>query len=677
MNKQEETTLMKLLMTAAMVTSLVALGCQKNNGSAPPTKPTVEQPKPQQEGPKPQQESLTQQPPQLTDKANIAAPANQEASVNKDAPGNIEASVSKYPRSNAESPEPKTLSKEISEAFRKSEKIVKEFEDRTEGYANGLIDSAGGLVGLMGADPQSHNRRDALDQSHDDEGHRERTLYTVKQAAEASAPIAADNIRSLLNSKDEATVLLTALVTEPDTENMTGTASQLVDELFNEPELARSKIMKLQIDLRRLADSNLYDDNAAARVAYVQALLDQRVKNDEAADFLRDNLVIAGSAVALGAISGFHGIERTRNIVGNWHPWARTRSAVSGAVNSSKDAIGSVGARIGAGVQKVINMRLLDPPNKVQRNLIALGLPEEQIISFKLTEVAHTDFPYQEFRPTNLPGFRYAVVNTFNDVDLGGDRRLIFTFDRFGREVFVSSRRVYASEADAVAEGLSLRSAEEGGPTFMSVMDTATGEVTATRLTAEEVQAAVEPVSTADVAKEPKAVRSRLSAAEARASGETPVPSPISGTGAASINGSKSVEGEKGFARRASEAIGAGAGKVKTVSRAAYDKTVQASKAIAQGAVNSTKAVAQFTVNTARGAVQGTANGVRTELRNFDLPWATAVTAGTAAPLYLFYNQGYGRGKRYGEGFETLYLESLIPREQLKQVTVDFNSPEK
>jgi hypothetical protein len=132
----------------------------------------------------------------------------------------------------------------------------------------------------------------------------------------------------------------------------------------------------------------------------------------------------------------------------------------------------------------------------------------------------------------------------------------------------------------------------------------------------------------------------------------------------------------------ASRAAASAAGHVKDSLSSAAGRTVDGVSSAVGGAVSGVAAVSRGaatgikdgTVAAVKAVRAGTGKvigSIRPVWNNFDGKWAAVTTAGVAVPAYALYFRGYEKGKVYGAGQNTLYLESLIPKEQLANVAMD------
>lgn len=505
---------------------------------------------------------------------------------------------------------------------------------------DGTVDGLDRTSAMLRPSEDSKKRQEALDSNHS-QAEEARQADPAKMLAMVSqtAPASESAVQDALQPNDETSSLLAALAVAPDMVQVNTTANRLVDEIFSEPELARAKVMKLQLGLRRLAESDHYDNSLATRVAFLQATLDQRIKNDEAGDVLKDGLFIAGTSLALGTVAGFHGFDGLRNGVRRFSPseaWGASKSKIRSAWDSTKGVFRRGEGRGGVGrFSSYIRSVRLSSAETGARHLKALGLSDEAVSELGLIQISRREFPMQQFQTTNIPGFRYSVVNALlRDPESMGSQRVVFSLVRSDRgslrPVYLSTQSMTEPEAQALVSQVRFRTAEEGGKDFMGVIDGDTGQVVGTRMTAEEVSAADD-------------IASAKSVSEAQADGDiAPNPELV-------------PEAEQSLKNRATAAVQSAGSRAKDAAQAAGAK----GKAIAHNVVNGT-----------REAVNGTVSTVRPVLKRFDAPWAATVAAGTAIPLYGFYYQGYDGGKRYGEGYQSLYLESLIPSDSLEKLMV-------
>jgi hypothetical protein len=565
--------------------------------------------------------------------------------------------------------------------------------------AQQLSDSA---TALLSPDEDTQRRRDAMDASQSQsEESRNYDLDKLAREVAVTNPAPVQAIQAALHPNDQITSHLAALLTEPDPARMNVITSQLVDEVFNEPDLARAKVMKVQLGLREIAQNGMYDDNMARRVAFLQANLDRRVKQDASAELLRDGLFIAGTSMALGAVAGFRGFEGLREGVHDMHPsraLSYSRQKLASAWSKTKSGARAIFRRGGTeavspggltGVSGALRRIRLGTDEIAMRNLEALGVPETQISAIDLVKIRRKDLPYQEFRPTNLKGFRYSVLDSWDGADLGDQRVIAFSLRRWEhgnlRPTYVASRKMSVEEANALESQIRYVSPQNGGKEFMDVVDAETGKVTPTRLTEEEVAQAEGTAAAGPKSKSGRSTRSRKSVAEAQADGDLP-PST-----AAQTDQTAAAAGEQPTAAETQQPTGEpqvepgtdvaeNAAQAQEEGQNVTKRTVAAVSAVKDRVTDAASEVAQRTRQTAaqvaersRGAVASAYGKVRPALKSFDTRWAATVAAGTAIPMLGFYYEGYDEGKGFGEGYETLYLESLIPQDRLNQITVDLS----
>jgi hypothetical protein len=536
----------------------------------------------------------------------------------------------------------------------KATEIGKNIKDSTESLV------AGG---------ESVKRRESLEESREQVREaRSADLGDLSRIVDSTTPAPVERVNSAVRPSDEATTLLAAMISEADPTRVHAYTTLLVDEIFNEPEMSRAKVMKVQLGLRRVAENNLYDESVSRRVAYLQASLDKRVKTDEDSDLLRDGLLIAGTSLAFGAVAGFHGFEKTKSFVHEFSPRKTTqavRESISNKYTQVKDRVGQLWQRKATATQTEVqpgggrvaqffrNVRL-NSSQVAERNLQALGVNPLEVSNLDLLQIRRAEMPYLNFKDTNFPGFRYDIVDSWDGATLGNERMVVFSmvrWDRLGsRPSFLASRRMSAEEAEQLTSRVAFKAPEQGGKDFATIVDPQTGTATPTRIStaeADEILAANgNEAATQAKATPVKSRKSRKSVAEAQADGDIqptlatqpvpPVPEQVPTPGLAAKTAAAAKDAANQIAGRTREAIA-----------------------------------------DLREGARSTATSAGQALSRFDKPWAATVTALSAAPLYGFYFQGYKEGRIYGEGFESLYLESLIPRERLHDLTVELQTSTK
>lgn len=507
--------------------------------------------------------------------------------------------------------------------------IQHKFEEFTESAAKLGHNVGRQALEVVSPSDESQKRREAIAR-HAQDTEKSRAVSPDELVGKLDATVPASRMRILaaLRPTDETTSLLASLATAPGTDQVAATTGRIVDEIFNEPGMARAKIMKVQLGVRRLAEANLYDENLATRVAYLQATLDERIRDDEHAEVTRDALMIAGTSVALGSIAGFHGFDRAREAVGQMSLSKAIEKGKSGLRSSwdavsggTRSAVRSVGRLAHSGPVGFLRRVRLSSQETANRHLLAIGVPEDQVQGLVLKRIGRSEFPIQDFKATNIPGFRFSIVDRIGVTPLNDRRAVIISLVRSergsGKPVYLVTREMTEDEANALARQIEFRSPEQGGQEFVAVVDAETGEAVGTRMTAHEFR---EPAEDAQiVAPSPNDGGSAASGARARLSG--------------------ALQQVTGSARNAASA-----------------------------AVSGTRNV----MGAANERMHRAVSRIRPTLQRFDTPWAATVAAGTAIPLYGFYFQGFDEGKRVGQGNQALYLESLVPRERLGQISINL-----
>lgn len=554
----------------------------------------------------------------------------------------------------------------------KAAEYMGEVGDKAAGLGK---DIHGATLALIAPGAREELRKESLDTIHEQsDERRDKKLGDLKEALASSRAASATRVNQTLRPNDEVTQILASLVTETDLGKAQDYSTMLVDEIFNEPDLARAKVMKLQLGLRRLSEGDLYNQDVANRIAYVQAQLDDRVRADGSADLLKDSLFIAGTSLALGAFAGFHGIEGTRRFVHEFSPKTAVKSAAEGvgsAVRNTRERVASLFRRATAadeatlpqsGLRRTLAKIPLSSEEVVRRDIVALGLAPDLSKDLALQKVPRSAVGFQDFKATNIPGLKYTIVDQWDNVDLGDVRRIIFAVSRLDhlnpRPVMVASRRITKQETDAVIKEIEFKAPQEGGPEFVVVVNPETGVATSSRLTTKDFD---EMGSVMEEGVQQQA-RSGKSVVEAQVDGDLPIPAP-------------SAKPEQVISETSATVQQVATGEVSEEVAAATAKPglFERAQNVAQDVAEKTRQTADQVVETTSQFAQKTANTVKPALKNFDVPWATAVTLGSAVPLYGVFMQGYDGGRRYGEGREVLYLESLIPQEQMQKVVAERN----
>ncbi len=526
-----------------------------------------------------------------------------------------------------------------------------------------LGDKASAIGAALRPPLDSVNRRDSMDESREaSQNLREKNLEALRQVVLVTGPEPRSDVFSAVRPADETTTLLAALVSEGNPARIEPLTFKLIDEIFNEPEMARAKIMEVQLGIRHLSERNLYDKDTTRRVAYLQANLDQRIKDDQNADVLRDGLLIAGGSVAIGTVAGFHGLDRMRDVV---HEYPRIGTMFKGgtsrareAIMSASNGVRSLAARTSSAISSIKSIKRLPAEQVAERNLKALGVSDEGIRALDLVPVTKLETEFQMFNPTNLPGFRYAVSDTFDGVRLDTERVILFSLPRtlgvLGRRP-VSSKKMTVHEAEDFIKSIEYKAPELGGREFAKIVDTDSGAVISTRIPSENIEAEF------DTQLAESATHISPTRAEAEAEGIVPMNS------GEEIHPSQSTLDETQVAA-ADEGPGNKLGQKISLAR---DKVSEASHNFAQMAKESVRDAASGSRRVYGGAV----DAVKPALRSFDKSWALTAGAGSAIPLYGLYYSAYGRGHEHGQDYQTVYLESLVPDERLSQISLIYEEP--
>ncbi|MBX3022124.1 MAG: hypothetical protein KF799_10660 [Bdellovibrionales bacterium] len=643
-------------MTLALVASAVLISACERKSNTPPEQnrqPTPEVTKTEPARPQ------TQTPPPTRTSDGSTPQQNQERSASQNSPppyASLPPPTSTSRPSDDNAPFYERGYNTVKDQVGKAATYV---EDQLTSVGKGIQDTTRELTEstqtLINPTPANELGKDSIDVIHQQAlQQRDREVEQLKIAMAQSQPARADVVKEVINPNDEMSELLTAVISERDPERADAYSALLIDEIFNEPDQARAKVMKLQLGLRRLSENNLYDKDVAARTAYLQAQLDDRIRVDGSGELLRDGLWVAGTSLALGAFAGFHGFEGARHFVHEFSPRRTLTTAaekVSSSYKTARNKVSSLfpykasseaGPTARYGLRRSISNLPLGSQEIVRRDITALGVDANIARGLGLDRAQHASAGFQQFEPTNMPGLKYAVVDQWEDMALNGNRRIVFSMSRWDtlspRPVIVASRELPAAEADDIVRQIRFQHPDEGGKDFLMVADS-TGAITPTRLTVEEAEQSGVPIAKAKTTRS----RSKKSVAEAKYDGDIPLTTPVGATPAVQTTEASADE---------------------VVSIAAAQPT------FGQRARAGVAEAAQKTRNVANQAV----SSLKPKLKNFDLPWATAVTVGSAVPLYAFMMEGYNEGRRYGEGHEALYLESLIPKDQVNRLTVELTN---
>jgi hypothetical protein len=517
---------------------------------------------------------------------------------------------------------------------------------------NGFFTEARNYVGVKAAalgealhtTEDTQARRDALNETRNEtKDAREQDLASLKEQVLKTSQEDPVEVSLAIKPLDETTTLLAALIFERDPAQIEPLTYKLIDEIFNEPEMARAKIMEVQLGIRHLAKNKLYSPDAAKRVAFLQANLDRRIKTDQNSEVLRDGLLIAGTSIAIGTVAGFHGFDKLRDAV---HEYPRAGTMAKTGVSRIRNAMERAGQDIrsiytrAAGELQSLKKGL--PSEQVAaRNLKALGLNEDTIQNLDLIPVSKYDVHFQVFEPTNLSGFRYAVTDMMDATRLDTERVIVFTFPKTAGIISkppVVTRRLSMEEAERIKESIRYRSPEEGGKQFATIVDTETGATVPTRIPSSEIEQEFD---------------SQLAQNAVH----------ISPTRAEVEKFSPTSESEVVQPREDEAASPHGIGQ--TLSKA-KDTISDVAHSVAENTKSATHEVAQ----SSRRVYD---DSVAPALRRFDTSWALAAGVGSALPLYGLYYSAYDKGHDQGQDYETVYLESLVPAERLNQITLVYD----
>lgn len=463
----------------------------------------------------------------------------------------------------------------------------------------------------------THHSLEKIDQQDDEV--RDGSPEEAKKGFSTSDFIPEEKLRAVIQNEDEISGFLVSLLAEADIDRANVYAHFIIEEIFNEPELVRAKVVMLQLALRRLAEANLYNRDASKRMAYVQALLDEQLRADEYSELLKGGLMIVGTSAVLGGVAGLSGVEGLRRVIKRFS--AGETAAESSARGAKAASLLSKGGRALSSVKATAIFKWRHPilpiPEVVQRDLRSLGLSIEQAAQLGLQRVGRKEVGYQVYRETNMPGLKFAVLNQWEGKQLNDSYRVVFVTSRWytlhSRPEIVVTRPLSYQETLDLSQRVRNHPNEKG---FFAVWDPLTGDTVPSRIEVPEGNGKFRTLFNDNELKGGAAASagsSRLGSAMAATS------SRIQSFKEGAADGLKStvnglVEGSRGMASRASEAAGA-------------------------------------------------------VIHDFDAPWALMTSGASAAALSGFWIAGYDSGKRHGRGQEVLFLESLIPAEQIPYLT--------
>jgi hypothetical protein len=604
-----------LVLATMLAGSLMAGGCSKNNSSHPQTK----KPTPQTQGDKTSQTTQSQtaqNSEKQAEQSNLPTQQSEVQAPPPSVPTVQEPDISK-----------RKDSASAKQTFNQNQKTATErgginnFFAEAKDYVGA---KATALRGVLHTTEDTEARKNALNETRDEtKDVREQDLPSLKRQVLETRPDDPMDVSLAIKPLDETTTLLAALIFERDPAQIEPLTYKLIDEIFNEPEMARAKIMEVQLGIRHLANSHLYSPDAAKRVAFLQANLDRRIKTDQNSEVLRDGLLIAGTSIAIGTVAGFHGFDKLRDAV---HEYPRAGTMAKTGVSRIRNAMERAGRDIrsiyGRAATELASLKNGLPSEEVAaRNLKALGLNEDTIQNLDLIPLSKYDLHFQVFEPTNLPGFRYAVSDMMDATRLDTERVIVFTFPKTAGIISKSpvvTRRMSMAEAERIKESIRYRSPEEGGQQFATIVDTETGATIPTRIPSSEIEQEFDS-QLAQNAVHVSPTRAEVDKFSPTAS-DSEVVQPREGESASPLAKAKDAISE-----------------VAQSSRRVYDDSVAPA------------------------------------LRRFDTSWALTAGVGSALPLYGLYYSAYDKGHDQGQDYQTVYLESLVPAERLNQISLIYD----
>ena len=270
-------------------------------------------------------------------------------------------------------------------------------------------------------------------------------------------------------------------ITTPEENRLDALADQIVDEVYNEAQIARAKIVEIRLLLKNHREEFGPSTEIKRRVAYLEKRLLAEVRSDRRARLVRQALFISASALGGTTVAGAIGIQELQDVIEeavevdetlNMHQrrldqaYFMSRSMPTIADRSPRDNLAST---------KI-----------VRRDLEALGIGKSVTQGLGLTSMTPREVGFVHFEKTNLPGLSYAVFVK------GPSRHLLFglTPSLYGSlHAWVTTRALSEEELARLTRELAFRDVSVGGKDFAVLIDSDTREAFPTRLTMEQIRA--------------------------------------------------------------------------------------------------------------------------------------------------------------------------------------------
>jgi hypothetical protein len=224
-----------LVLATMLAGSLMAGGCSKNNSSHPQTK----KPTPQTQGDKTSQTTQSQtaqNSEKQAEQSNLPTQQSEVQAPPPSVPTVQEPDISK-----------RKDSASAKQTFNQNQKTATErgginnFFAEAKDYVGA---KATALRGVLHTTEDTEARKNALNETRDEtKDVREQDLPSLKRQVLETRPDDPMDVSLAIKPLDETTTLLAALIFERDPAQIEPLTYKLIDEIFNEPEMARAKIM--------------------------------------------------------------------------------------------------------------------------------------------------------------------------------------------------------------------------------------------------------------------------------------------------------------------------------------------------------------------------------------------------------------------------------------------------
>lgn len=376
--------------------------------------------------------------------------------------------------------------------------------------------------------------------------------HLLKQV-DKTRPLNREVVKAALKSEDPMMLALADLVTADDRKQVEAANEQIIEELYNEPQIASSKMTKFGVGLNRLIKENLFNQDVARRVRLFSAEHEAFNHDAYAAEIRNQRIAIGVGAVTLGAL-----MSRNR-------PLRTVASRAAGEAESQTSRLGAVWERVTksrmgqqiAGLRtRILGKGALKTRDVIERDLIELGVPGEYRKQLDLANLQPLPSRYftkpgmPTFKATNIPGLEYNLITTIPNVwNLAHDEFLV-AFRRMRPDRGATRPEYYAKRLKRGANDyqlqsyetlLKMRSPQQGGPQYTGIVAT-DGTVSASRLRLDELNEL--RVANNELPIDPATIKP---SADAPAPNGTPAPTPAPVAPATSVPSVAQGEVQHGF----------------------------------------------------------------------------------------------------------------------------------